>query len=592
VAEVAASDPGDLEQLLEYVQRAREFDFSGYKRPTLARRITKRMSEVDCETFTQYQDYLEVHPAEFVIFFNSILINVTSFFRDAPAWEFVAAEIVPRIVSGTRPDDPIRVWSAGCASGEEAYTLAIVLCEALGPEQFRKRVKVYGTDIDDDALAQARQATYPEKAMEAVPHELRERYFERSDRGFTFRSDLRRSVIFGRHDLLKDAPISRLDLLSCRNTLMCFNADAQTGILDRFRFALEGGGYLFLGRAETLLTHSAVFRPLQLKLRIFESVQGTEARRPGAARGVDGGEPEWPRAKLRDAAFDAAGPATIVVDADGALQSVNAAGRTLFGITAAHLGQPLQDLEISYRPVELRSLIDEAYQRHDRVERVGITWPHRDDHARAYDVLVVPLYDRPTGAATGASISFEDVTRYRVLERELEQSTQELQTAYEVLQSTNEELQATNEELQSTNEELETMNEELQATNDEFHVVNEMLDARGQELDHANIYLQSVLTSIHSGVVVVDPDLVVQIWNHWSEDLWGLRAAEVEGKHLVNLDMGIAVTEVLPAVRAALEGRDDVPSIELPARNRRGRDFTCAVTASPVVAGGSGGDSG
>jgi two-component system CheB/CheR fusion protein len=193
-------------------------------------------------------------------------------------------------------------------------------------------------------------------------------------------------------------------------------------------------------------------------------------------------------------------------------------------------------------------------------------WLHHNDRALTYDVAVTPLYDRPSGSATGASISFEDVTRYRVLEAELEQSTQELQTAYEELRSTN---------------------EELQATNDEFHVVNEMLDARGQELDHANIYLQSVLTSIRSGVVVVDPDFVVQIWNHWSEDLWGLRAAEVEGKHLVNLDIGLEVTDVLPSVRGALDGDEDVAPQELGARNRRGRDFTCVVRTSPVVAGGS-----
>jgi two-component system CheB/CheR fusion protein len=199
------------------------------------------------------------------------------------------------------------------------------------------------------------------------------------------------------------------------------------------------------------------------------------------------------------------------------------------------------------------------------------------------------------------SIAFDDVTRYLRLEAELQRSSAELQTAYEELQSTNEELetmneelqstneelQATNEELQSTNEELETMNEELQSTNDEFQVVNDMLNARGEELDRVNVYLQSVLTGINSGVIVVDQDLVVQVWNHWSEDLWGLRSSEVEGKHLMNLDIGLAVTELLPTVRAALDGNGDVARIELPARNRRGRDFVCAVSASSMAADGS-----
>jgi two-component system CheB/CheR fusion protein len=597
----ATTDPGDLEVLLEYVKRTREFDFTGYKRPTLVRRIGKRMSEVGCDTYADYEDYLEVHPDEFVTFFNSILINVTGFFRDPPAWEFVADEIVPRIISGKDPAEPIRVWSAGCASGEEAHTLAMVLGQALGVDAFRNRVKVYATDIDEEALGQARAATYSAKALEAVPEALREQYFETTPRGYTFRSDLRRSLIFGRHDLLQDAPISRLDLLVCRNTLMYFNADAQAAILDRFRFALEGGGYLFLGRAETLLTHSSVFRPLQLRLRVFESVRDHHDGRAAAPRAPEPThEPEWPRVKLRDAAFDAAAQAMLVIDDDGVVQSVNASARSLFGIGGTQLGQPLQDLEVSYRPLELRSVIEEARTHRRPVERRSVEWRSHDS-VRVFDVIVTPLFEVPSGAPSGVSIAFEDVTRFRQLESELEHSTQELQTAYEELQSTNEELetmneelqstneelQSTNEELQSTNEELETMNEELQSTNDEFHVVNEMLNARGIELDQVNAYLHSVLTGINAGVIVVDRELVVQIWNHWSEDLWGLRPAEVEGKHLMNLDFGLPVGELVRLARIALEDGVRSPRVSFPARNRRGRDFTCLVTCSPMASDSS-----
>ena len=400
MADSTTTDPGDLDQLLEYVKRTREFDFTGYKRPTLARRIGKRMSEVHCPSYAEYEDYLEVHPDEFVIFFNTILINVTSFFRDPPAWDFVAEEIVPRIVSGKDPGEPIRVWSAGCASGEEAYTLAIVLCQSLGDDQFRARVKVYGTDLDEEALAHAPAATYDAKAMESVPEPLREQYFETNGRGNTFRGDLRRSVIFGRHDLLQDAPISRLDLLSCRNTLMYFNADTQATILERFRFALDGGGYLFLGRAETLLTHASVFRPLQLRLRVFESVSQPRARRAASARVPEPADAEWPRAKLRDAAFDAADP-MLVVDVDGRCSPVNAAARALFGIARPTSGGRCQDLEMSYRPLELRSVIEEAHRELRPVERRGVEWVQRDGVTRVFDVLVTPLLDRPSGSSRG-----------------------------------------------------------------------------------------------------------------------------------------------------------------------------------------------
>src|SRR5215471_21363399 len=232
---------GDLGHLLDYIRRVRRFDFSGYKRSSLSRRISKRMQDGHCDSYADYQDYLEVHPNEFGELFNTILINVTSFFRDAAAWDYVAAEVVPRIVSGKQMGEPIRVWSAGCASGEEAYSLAMLLCEVLGVDQFRARVKIYGTDADEEALTKARQANYSMRELDGVPADYIERYFDQGNGGtgsYTFRSDLRRSVIFGRHDLVQDAPISRLDLLLCRNTLMYFNAETHQRILERFNFAL------------------------------------------------------------------------------------------------------------------------------------------------------------------------------------------------------------------------------------------------------------------------------------------------------------------------------------------------------------------
>ena len=210
----------ELGGLLEFVKRSRRFDFSGYKRATLQRRIAKRLQETGCDDYAAYQDYLEVHPDEFIQFFDTLLINVTSFFRDSSAWQFVAEEIVPRIISGKAPGAPIRVWSAGCATGEEAYTIAMVLADALGGEQFRERVKIYGTDVDEAALTRARMAMYSPRDLESTSTRLVREYFEPIDGSYTFRKDLRRSVIFGRHDLVQDAPISRLDLLACRNTLM------------------------------------------------------------------------------------------------------------------------------------------------------------------------------------------------------------------------------------------------------------------------------------------------------------------------------------------------------------------------------------
>ncbi len=215
----------EFEALLEYLRVNRGFDFSTYKEPSLMRRIDKRMTTVGVDGYSNYADYLEVHPEEFGHLFDTILINVTAFFRNPPTWQFVSSEIIPRILQHKRNEEMIRVWSAGCASGEEAYSLATLLAEALGWEQFTRRVKVYATDIDEEALAEARHAAYRVERVKDVPPELLDKYFELAGDRYVFNQELRRCVIFGRHDLIQDMPISRIDLLACRNTLMYFNTE-------------------------------------------------------------------------------------------------------------------------------------------------------------------------------------------------------------------------------------------------------------------------------------------------------------------------------------------------------------------------------
>lgn len=261
-----------FEALLAHLKENRGFDFTGYKRSSLTRRVDHRLAQVAVSDYAEYLNYLEVHTEEFTALFNTILINVTSFFRDAEAWEYLRAEILPGVLAAKAPDDAIRVWSAGCASGEEAYTLAMVLAEALGVEDFCRRVKVYATDVDEEVLTHARHATYDERQVRAVPAPLLERYFDQVGGRFVFRKDLRRSIIFGRNDLVQDAPISKIDLLTCRNALMYFNAETQSRILSRLHFAMAPDGVLFLGKAEMLLSHTKLFHPLDLKRRVFRKV--------------------------------------------------------------------------------------------------------------------------------------------------------------------------------------------------------------------------------------------------------------------------------------------------------------------------------
>src|SRR6185437_4831661 len=262
----------DFDVLLLMLKETRGFDFTGYKRSTLHRRIRRRMALLNLATFGEYRDYLELQPDEFSLLFDSMLINVTSFFRDPLAWQALRDKVIPELLSAKSAKAPIRVWSAGCATGEEAYTLAIVLAEALGPDQFRDRVKIYATDLDEDALQQARTATYEASALADIPERLRDVYFEPTGTKRAFRRDLRRQVIFGRNDLTRDAPISRVDLLAARNTLMYLNAETQANVIRRFHFALSCPGYLFLGKAEMLITRSDLFRPVNVSQRVFAKV--------------------------------------------------------------------------------------------------------------------------------------------------------------------------------------------------------------------------------------------------------------------------------------------------------------------------------
>ena len=264
----------DFERLLGFLKRGRGFDFTGYKRSSLTRRVEKRMRSVGVATFPDYQDYLELHPDEFSALFDTILINVTQFFRDPEAWATLRNEQIPRVLAQKPADSPIRVWSAGCASGEEPYSLVMAFTEALGIEQFKARVKVFATDMDEHALLQARVASYAENDLVGMDPLLRERYFESVGSRYVFRQDLRRFVVFGTHDLLSDAPIPHLDLLSCRNVLMYFNSEAQAGILARFHSALRDTGILFLGRAEMLRPQGSLFSPVDLKARIFGKGDG------------------------------------------------------------------------------------------------------------------------------------------------------------------------------------------------------------------------------------------------------------------------------------------------------------------------------
>jgi len=386
---------------------------------------------------------------------------------------------------------------------------------------------------------------------------------------------------------------------------MYFNAETQARILARFHFALSDTGRIFLGKAEMLLTRTNLFTPLHLKHRVFTKVLKPALRDRllivAQAGNLEFGNHLAGHIRLREAAFDAAPVAQVVLDLQGHLLLVNEEARRTFNILAQDVGRPFYELEISYRPVELRTRIEQVYAEHQAQHLTSVERPLAEGRVQYLDVHLVPLLDHDS-TPLGVSISFEDVTHHRRLQAEVEKNQQELETAYEELQSTNEELETTNEELQSTveelettneelqstNEELETMNEELQSSNEELQTINDELRDRTDEVTRAKAFLESILSSLHSAAVVVDPNFNILMWNTEVQELWGLRNDEVQGHSLLSLDIGLPVEPLRSPMRSVLQGRSKFQEVILQATNRRGRALRCRITCTPLIGMGDG----
>jgi two-component system CheB/CheR fusion protein len=374
---------------------------------------------------------------------------------------------------------------------------------------------------------------------------------------------------------VQDPPISQIDLVTCRNTLMYFAGEVQGKILASFHFALNSGGYLFLGKAEALVTRRQMFDVVDLRQHIF--------RKDGSPAGIALLAPPSPgRSKitrktadqLPEVVFENSLVAQVVLDASGAIVLANRAARRLLPIGSTELGRHLRDAEFSLRPVDLRTPADQVLRDRRPVSLYDVPWHVPMEEPVTLDITVSPLEGQG-----GALITFLDVSRYQHLREQPEQSRRELETVYEVLQSTVEELETTNEELQTTNEEVETTNEELETINNE-------LRERSAEVIELNQFQESILGSLQYAVIVLGVEMEVRAWNRHAEELWGRRSDEVLGQHFLNLDIGFPVDRLRNAIRDILLGREERGQITAPAVNRRGQPVDCAVNASCLVGRG------
>jgi two-component system CheB/CheR fusion protein len=522
-------------------------DFSGYKTKTFMRRVQRRIYMSQLKTMDAYLERLRQEPQEVSALFRDLLINVTNFFRDAEAFDGLAKLVVPKLFEGRGADETIRIWVPGCATGEEVFSIGILLREHMDTLTAIPRVQIFATDIDERALAVARAARYPLGLLDSVSEQRRKRFFLSDGGSAVVSKDVRDLCVFSPHSVLRDPPFSRIDLVSCRNLLIYFGADAQNQVIPTFHYALRPQGYLFLGSAENVSQFDDLFNPLDKKHRIFRRRNDVAPRvrlpiivntlRPGQV-----GELAPRRASLTGIALrqvvdeqvlEHFSPPHVVVNRDGdVLYYSSKTGKYLEPPPGAPTRQLLTMARKGLR-LDLRSIFREAVETGQTVVRGGVTI-ESDGGVQIVTLTVEPLSDRGHGdplylvlfADQGPVLSPEealtrvhashDGTVYQI-ERELRETRDRLQsmveeyeTALEELKSSNEELVSVNEEMQSTNEELEASKEELQSVNEELHTVNAELNGKVDALDRAHADLQNLFESTNVATVFLDKKLVIR----------------------------------------------------------------------------------
>lgn len=560
-----AETEDDLSRLLHVVRRETGHDFSHYKRPTIVRRVTRRMQVLGLTNVKEYADYLALHSSEPEVLFRDLLIRVTAFFRDPEAYEVLRTEALPRVLEAPRVG-PIRVWVPGCATGEEAYSMAILLFDCLSNRGKRTDFQLFATDVDPNALDTARRGVYPMAVADDVPAEYLERFFVREGDVYRSVDVIRERIVFAPQDLVSDPPFSNMDLISCRNLLIYLDAQLQSRLLPLFHYTLNPGGILFLGPSENVGEHSSLFSEISRKWRIFQRKQvataqrlpfaptpwryafSKEESRPAPAED----DPKTLTALVERKLLDQFAPPSVVVDKRGDILH-------LFGRTAPYLelreGQPSVNVYKMARGAlgaDLRTAVHRAVREHRPVESEALgnapdgSGPNcrlrvapLEPSVFGDDLLLVSF--EPAESPEGAGAQRPDElgaarqlgAELRATKEYLQATIEELETSNEELASANEELLAMNEEYQSSNEELETSREELQSVNEELSTVNTELKNKVEELASANTDIRNLYESTGVATVFVDRELTIRSFTPAATRLFALAESD-RGRQLAD----------------------------------------------------------
>jgi len=562
-----ATLPNYLEKVFLLLRQYTRHDFSQYKPATLNRRIERRMAVNQIDNIANYVSFLEQHPEEAQALFKDLLVSVTGFFRDKEAFVVLKSH-VKTLISQRSSTSPLRIWVPGCATGEEAYSIAIIVRECLGELNQDIDIQVFATDIDDDAVNRGRSGIYPIGIGADVSPERLRRFFTQAEDTYAIKREIRERVVFAVQDIIKDPPFSKVDLISCRNLLIYLNSDLQARLLPLLYYSLNKDGILFLGSAETIGKHSDLFSALDKKWKIYQHREVTLLKKQQMQFGpIDfqretakvGGEPKSDTAKPFNIAeivnkilLQKYTPACVVVDEKYDVLYVHGQTGKYLELPTGPLKMNILDMARQGLRVELASALRTAFLK-DQETSCSKIEVKQDDNIQLVDLKVSPIA-RLTGMQKLCSVMFQTVTsdepvataktkrarstrsskRIAELEQELAlikenlQSTrEEMETSNEELKSANEELQSTNEELQSTNEELETSREELQSINEELMTVNAEQTAKNDELDKTSNDLLNLLNATEIATIFLDMNLNIRRFTPATATIFNLIESDI-----------------------------------------------------------------
>lgn len=570
--------PATMKGLLQMVYKHSKIDFSGYKEATLSRRVERRMAANRLSNLAAYFEYCSKNPEELNKLSKDILISVTAFFRDRNSFDGLRKSLA-EIIAGKESGDEIRIWVPACATGEEAYSIGILLSDLLGGKISDYRIQIFATDIDMDAMAVARKGVYSESSLVEVSADTTARYFSKKNDLFEIARPIRDMVVFARQDLVLDPPFLRLDLISCRNLLIYFQPQLQTRVLSIFHFALRPSAYLFLGKSESIVHQDNLFSPVSKEARIFKRVAMKDQIIPiplyssqdagiGAKPPITIAERAQRKQenKLQKALSEIYAPPSVLVNKDMDVVEIHGDVQNFLHFPSGKLEMNLGQLLRREWRTEVQTLVHHADLKHTIA--MGRIRPIKNRAGHSVKIEVHPVVSRDdqkqflisfislSTQAGETHVADQPLTNGSELEDELiatrehlQTVIEELETSNEELQALNEEMQAANEELQSSNEELEASNEELQSTNEELTTVNEELIVKGGELSLVNTELENLQNSTGFSLILLDQELRLQRYNKEAASLFGF-SVHTLGKEIPSL--ALPVIEIMETAKMAM----------------------------------------